>query len=274
MKQLLLIIIVVCSLSNLQAQTVTKIWETKAIFEVPESVLYDDSVIYVSNINGKPTEKNELGYISRMNNKGEVLELKWITGLNAPKGMGIINEKLYVTDIDRVAIIDRTKGELIQFIDFPEAKFLNDISISDKGVVAVSDLLDQTIYFIEKEKIVDKIKNEQLNRVNGLYWDQSILYAGTQNIVYRINVDAKEIEPFILETGGIDGLEKLDDHRFVISDWSGKVQLISNENDPVVLFDTTPDGINAADLDIIPSRKIILVPTFYGNTVTAYQIIE
>lgn len=256
------------------SQTVEKMWETDTVFSVPESTLFDDSVVYVSNVSGSPLEKNGQGFISRITSTGEILHLKWVSGLHAPKGMGVYNNKLYVSDIDRVAVIDRKKGEIIQFIDVPGSKFLNDISVSESGLVAVSDMQDETIHFIENDKLSFKIKESTLANVNGLCWVGNILHAGTSNFVYQIDMATKKPVQLISDTGGIDGLEKLDENRFVISDWQGKVQLISASGEPIVLFNTTNTGKNAADIGLIAKSKIILVPTFFGNTVAAYQIVE
>ncbi len=42
------------------------------------------------------------GFISRMDAKGENLELKFIGSLNAPKGMVVVKNTLYVCDIDEL----------------------------------------------------------------------------------------------------------------------------------------------------------------------------
>jgi len=81
---------------------------------IPESVLYNPSedIIYVSNINGKPTEKNGKGFISKVSLSGEILVLKWVTGLNAPKGSDIYQDSLYVADIDELVEIDLKTGRM------------------------------------------------------------------------------------------------------------------------------------------------------------------
>ena len=91
-----------------------QIWETPRELMVPESVMYDaeHQVIYVANIAGKPTEKNGQGFIAQINLDGRIKKLRWVTGLNAPKGMGIFQDTLYVTDIDRVHAIDMGSGKI------------------------------------------------------------------------------------------------------------------------------------------------------------------
>ncbi len=46
---------------NVQAQHLEPVWQTRAVFKVPESVWYDAArgLLYVSNINGYPSNKNQ-----------------------------------------------------------------------------------------------------------------------------------------------------------------------------------------------------------------------
>ena len=72
---------------------INKLWET-ALFKNPESVIYSpkQDILFVSNIDGKPNEKDQKGFISKVSpSNGNIIELSWITGLNAPKGMAIYN---------------------------------------------------------------------------------------------------------------------------------------------------------------------------------------
>src|SRR5215470_2720317 len=89
---------------KLSAQhTATKLWETDTVLKVPESVLYDgeNKVLYVSNIDGKePWGKDGKGSIAKIGLDGKIVAVDWVTGLDAPKGLGIYKGKLYAADID------------------------------------------------------------------------------------------------------------------------------------------------------------------------------
>lgn len=259
---------------EVSAQKVEKVWETEPKLDVPESVLFSESVLYVSNVSGKPTEKNGAGFISKVSLDGNIVKLKWASGINAPKGMGIYNGKLYVSDIDVVVVIDLKTGEKVNQITIPESEFLNDISISKHGVVAVSDMNTKTIHFIKDKKLVRSIKNDSLNYVNGLYWNNNVLLAGTSGTIYKITSESDIPEECITETGGIDGLEKVDENRFLVTDWSGRMQLVEKDKKPVVLLNTTEQGINAADIGYDIEKKTIYVPTFKHNTVAAYKLVD
>ena len=162
-----------------------KKWETPSDFKVPESVCFDpvNQVLYVSNINGKPTEKDGNGFISIVSLEGEIIELEWISGLHAPKGMGIFGGKLYVTDIDRVAEIDIGSGSIVKFYDFPGSQFLNDIDIDQKGAVYISDMRATSIYRIYNGKQELWLDDEILTGPNGLFVEGEVLLIGCKKIV-------------------------------------------------------------------------------------------
>ncbi|HAH23626.1 MAG TPA: ATP-binding protein, partial [Prolixibacteraceae bacterium] len=87
LKNYLMFILLGAGLSS-SAQTLTKIWSTTAGIKTPESALFDakSNKIYVSNIDGDPSKKDGNGFISILNADGKMEQLKWATGLNAPKG--------------------------------------------------------------------------------------------------------------------------------------------------------------------------------------------
>ena len=93
-----------------------KIWETNAAFKLPESVIYDkeNEILYVSNMQDDPFKKDKNGFISKVDLNGKILKLKWIKGLNAPKGLAISKGKLYVGDVDQLVEIDIKKGKLLR----------------------------------------------------------------------------------------------------------------------------------------------------------------
>src|SRR6266446_761191 len=91
---------------------------TVAGFSTPESVLHDSAqdIYFVSNINGSPTAKDNNGFISRVRPDGAIENLKFIEGghggvtLDAPKGLAIRGDTLWVADIDVVRSFDAKTG--------------------------------------------------------------------------------------------------------------------------------------------------------------------
>lgn len=119
-----------------------KVWETPEGLNIPESACYNptDNIIYISNVVGNPDLKDGIGYISKINTKGEFITKQWVTGLNAPKGIGITNGKLYVTDIDEVVEIDLKSGKILKKYKSSVAKSFNDIDTDKQGKVYVTEM--------------------------------------------------------------------------------------------------------------------------------------
>ena len=112
MKKLLMIIAIFSlNLIDKPVQSdghVETVWETEKVFELPESVIYDskNDVLYVSNITDHPFKKDGTGYISKIGLDGTIIKKKWINKLNAPKGLTITNDKLYIADVDELVEVD------------------------------------------------------------------------------------------------------------------------------------------------------------------------
>src|SRR5258706_1364793 len=121
---------------------------TVAGFSTPESVMHDSTqdIYFVSNINGSPTAKDNNGFISRLRPDGAIENLKFIEGgragvtLNAPKGLAVVRDTLWVADIDAVRAFNaRTGAPLDSFkLDSAGAVFLNDLTIAS-GAIYITD---------------------------------------------------------------------------------------------------------------------------------------
>jgi DNA-binding beta-propeller fold protein YncE len=255
-------------------QRLTKVWETQPGLKTPESVLYDPSgnVIYVSNINDKPWEKDGNGFISKLTPGGELLALEWVKGLSAPKGMGIAGGRLYVTDVDELVEIDLAQARIVKRYGHPAAKNLNDVATAPDGAVFVSDSAGRSIYTLEDGRLEVLLESDAITKTNGLFVLGGSLLCGLPMKLVALDLATKAVTPFVDETGGIDGIAAVGDGSFVISDWRGSVQLVAPGQPSLKLLDTTSKGINAADIDFIPKDRTLLVPTFFDNRVVAYRL--
>jgi outer membrane protein assembly factor BamB len=250
-----------------------KIWTTSAALKTPESVLYvpERDIAYISNQGSDLGTKTGDGFIALMNLDGEVKNLKWVTGLNDPKGIAVYKNNLYASDMDELAIIDIEKASLIKKYSMPNSKFLNDVAVSDDGIVFVSDMKDQRIYALINGEFASWLSDPRLDDVNGLWVENGKLFAGNASI-WEIDIKTKEMKELVSGTGSIDGLEKIDNKTFVFSNWAGKI-FVSKDKEVIKLLDTSEQKQNTADLDYLPKSKRILVPSFFGNSVICYQLI-
>ncbi len=126
------------------------VWTVEGL-EKPESVFYDAKrdVIYVSNVSGGMMDKNGSGFIAMISPDGKMVTRQWVTGLDAPKGMTMHGDTLYVSDIDRLVAIDVESGEIAGDWSAENAQFLNDLAVDGEGRIYVSDLLTNTIHILD-----------------------------------------------------------------------------------------------------------------------------
>lgn len=269
-----LILILIFGLNLSSAQQLEKVWQTTCDLKTPESVLYDNDrdVIYVANIDGNPTEKDGNGFISILNADGSEKNLKWITGLNAPKGMAVFEGKLYVSDIDELIEIDIKKGEIANKYPAAGAKFLNDVTACMNGKIFISDMQTAKIHVLEQNNLTVWVEGAPLESPNGLMAEKGKLYVGDKNI-YEFDIKTKESKMVVEDAGGVDGLEKNKDGDFVFSNWPGRI-FIHKNGKTIKLLDTAEKKINTADIDYSMKQDLILVPTFFDNRIVAYKIVN
>lgn len=254
------------------AQSLKKLWSAEGL-KTTESAHYDPATnqIFVSNVNGNPSEKDGNGFISILSTDGKIKNLHWVDGLDAPKGSGIFNGNLYVTDIDQVVEINIAKALITNRYPVKGAKFLNDIAVSDDGTVFVSDSGDDKVYALKNGKLSLWLENKILDSPNGLWTEGKNLYIGTKSIL-QVDRQTKEITALVDHCNGIDGLQKLADGNFIYSNWEGRV-FITKGNQSMKLLNTVGKS-NTADVEYEPTLNLLLVPTFFANSVDAYQLVK
>ncbi|WP_236980605.1 hypothetical protein [Membranihabitans maritimus] len=246
---------------------VTMLWKTDSIFTGSESTLFHNGTIYVSNGNTKPSEKDGNGFISKLNEDGTVDSEKWVEGLSAPKGMAILNDQLFVTDIDEVVIINLSDGSIEKKLPVENAQFLNDAA-TDGTFVFFSDMRDAKIYKTDGEKII--LVASDVPSINGVEIYNGRIYGlnGEGLISFNENGTYDIIND---EVKGGDGLVIINDSTFIASRWAGQIFYIKG-NKTTLLLDTQEEKSNTADIGFIPTKNTITVPTFMKNEVAAYEL--
>src|SRR5690606_18287746 len=208
-------------------QKLTQIWESKEQLPVPESVLYVDqtSELYVSLIDGDASEADGKGGIAILNMDGSLKNPTWITGLNAPKGMALYKNHLYVADINDVIVIDVKRGKVIEKIKIPNAVFLNDVTVDDYGKEYVSDTREANIFVLKRD--VPSLFMAEVPDVNGLRVINGDLYAMAGKELWKIDEEAqKTVIAKGLALGG-DGLEPTADGGYLVTCWGGLIYHIT-----------------------------------------------
>jgi hypothetical protein len=272
MKKVLLPAIFFISVSaNAQKHQLVKLWETDTVINVPESVLPDLSknILYVSLIEGSPWDADGKGGVAKLSMSGKIIDSVFIIGLNAPKGLGKFSNRLYAADLSEVVVIDIDKGKVEKKISIPGASGLNDITVSNKGVVYVSDSKTSKIWKIEKDQ--PSLFLENINGANGLKCiGNDLIFAEGKDLK---KADAnKKITLIATVTEGIDGIEPVDNGDFLVTSWVGYIYYVHANGEVETLLETHGEKINAADIGYNPEKKIVFVPTFLHKTIAAYQL--
>ncbi len=253
-------------------------------FETPESVLHDQmaDVYLVANINGDPFGKDGNGFISRVAPNGSVEALKWIDGgasgvtLNAPKGMGISGDTLFVADIDAVRMFHRTTGAPLGAREIEGATFLNDIAVGPDGTVYVTDSglkegfepsgTDALYRFGPNGEAIALAESRDLGRPNGIH-------AGARNIVLvtfgsgeAFSIDPRSGLGNALPSppmGQLDGVWRLADGSVLMSSWEGQCVYRMAKNGE---YSVVVDSVEApADIGYDARRNRVLIPLFNAN---------
>ncbi len=250
-------------LTQAQAAEMQKITGLKT----PESAIQaKDGRIYISEINefGKDGD----GQISVVDKNGKVSV--FATGMDDPKGLAMIGNKLYVADKNRVLEVypDGTWAVYSAQMAFPSTPvFLNDLVADQAGNLYVSDSgtlkAGGQIFKInprgEVSMVVDS-KNPDILAPNGLIMDgrNHLLEVDFESgILYRVHLKTGATNKVAQGFGGGDGLVRSKTGTLIISDWkSGKIYQVAGKEAKLL-----KEGYKAAaDIALTNDGKTLLVP--------------
>jgi hypothetical protein len=257
-------------------------------FSSPESTIVNKNDLYVSNVGKelKPTLKDGDGFISKLTLDGKIEKLHLIDGLNAPKGMGIIDNTLYVADIDTLRGFDlQTKKEVFNVV-FEGVNFLNDITIKDSNTLFIGASDTSAIYEVDISKKSYK-KLMDFTVTNGLFYEDGILYAAqlgstTQNMfdgkgkLYQIDLkNNNKLTQLGTFEGVLDGVHKLG-NKVYVSDWGNakktgiiRVYDLQTKKESVLEAELF---MGAADFWIDKKSKKVFMPQMIGNKVSIFDL--
>lgn len=272
MKKLFILLALAYS-GSLAAQDrykLTKIWETDSL-AVPESVapFGNGEQMFVSLIDGTPFEADGKGGIAKITSEGKILDPMWVAGLNAPKGIAVMQNKLYVADLTEVVVIDIATGKIDLKLKVPQAEGLNDVTVDAKNTVYVSDSKNGLIFSIKNNVVTPYISS--LKGTNGLKAVGTDLYIGAGPVLWK--GDANKSLTKIAEgfESSVDGLQLINKNEFLISCWNGLVYSVGSKGQITKLMDTR-GVMNTADFHYDQKKKIVYLPTFYKKSVIAYKL--
>ena len=257
-------------------------------FSSPESTIVNKNDLYMSNVGKelKPTLKDGDGFISKLDINGNIKELHFIDGLNAPKGMGIVGNTLFVADIDTLRGFDlSTKKEVFNVV-FEGVNFLNDITVKDSNTLFIGASDTSAIYEVNiSNKSYKKLMDFTV--ANGLFYEDGILYTAqlgstTQNMfdgkgkLYKIDLkDNNKLTQLGTFEGVLDGVHKVG-NKVYVSDWgnakkTGIIRVYDLETKKESVLETEL-FMGAADFWIDEKSKKIFMPQMIGGKVTIFDL--
>lgn len=256
----------------------------EAGLRTPESVLHDpmNDIYLVSNINGAPAGEDGNGFISQVAPNGDVAALKWIDGeadgvtLNAPKGLAIKGDTLFVADITWVRAFHRVSGEPLGGWEVPGSTFLNDLAVGPDGTLYVSDSglnpdfsssHTDAVYRFEDGEPMVVIQDTTLAGPNGLdvVGTEIVAVSFGAAAVRTISTETGEVEIIAELPGGqLDGVKVLSDGSMLVSSWeTGSLYWIAVGAAEVT---TMVEGVpSPADFGWDADRSRVLIPIFNEN---------
>lgn len=270
-KQLTALLLLIC-MSQLHAET--NLPKRIQGLATPESVVQGElGDIYVSEINGFNQDGD--GTIKRIDANGKISI--FAKGMDDPKGLALMNGKLYVADKTRILEVTKNGNWQVYTPEtaFPfTPQFLNDLESDSNGNLYVSDSGDLkaggAIYKISKEghvtTVVDR-SNPAVLAPNGLLLEgrnQLLSVDFASGILYRINLDSGKMSTVAKGFGGGDGIIKTRAGNIYVSDWkNGNIYLASAGKAKTIKSHYK----SPADIALTVDGKFIIVPVMKAGTV-------
>ncbi len=262
--------------------------------DAPVCVLHDakQDVYFVSNINGEGTARDNNGYISRVAPDGRVLTARFIEGgrhaitLNAPKGLAILGDELWVADIDCVRSFNRSSGRPVRTVDIAPlgALFLNEMTTGPDQAVYVTDsrlefkgdnarhLGPDRVFRISKDGKATVALEGDLEAPSGITWDaprsRFLITALQGTHIFEWRPGSRAAAPVWQGVGGYDGIVVDGDGWLVSSLDPGAIYQIRDGRERRIIDRlTTPAAIG---FDV--KRRRLLIPSFEANTVQLWSV--
>lgn len=255
------------------APSLDEAWRTEG-FCNPEGVAEaPDGAVFISNVCGEGDARDGNGFISRVSMSGEILDLKFIEGLDEPKGMALHDGYLYVSDIDVVRIFDAETGEALDGAPIEDARFLNDATVWQDNVF-VSDSGTGRVWRFTGTSIDLWREGEELRGVNGLLGvgDKMFVSTMTSGSLFEATASGgwRTIATGMENADGIGVIRKKSGGGFLVSSWPGKIHHVSKKGVVTTVLDTTAEKIYQNDLTNV--GDLIIVPNWEPGTVTAWRL--
>ena len=262
----------------------------------PESVKYDEDqdVFFISNMVGFGSVKDANGYIVEVSagdlSKSRVFAENGKAGviLDAPKGMAIHGDTLWICDIDVMRAINRKTGVYIGTLDLEPmgALLLNDVVFGGDGAMYITDtgilMTDKGVIYRGADKIfrVANGKAQVISRGAGLMRPNGITWDKESNRLVVVTFDPFHSEMYSLSPGGerrllgkgngkFDGVEAVGGGKFMVASWNdSSVRLLGNGENRRIANNV----LSPADIGFDTRRNRLAIPLGPANQMQLWQL--
>jgi len=235
---------------------------------------------FISSVNGDPQSADNNGFITKLDASGKLVNLKFIQGgtdgitLNAPKGMALVEQTLYIADLDTLRAFDTVSGKSVASTSMATAPgqvpvSLTDVAYDGAGLLYCSDQRGNRIYRVElpSRKVTLLVADPALAGPAGLAVHpksgQLIAVSWEKGKIFSITPEGTVSEIFSngFFSGRFANLRGVDFDRWgnmYVSDFTtGKVWRMTWDKRFQVIAEYLP---SPGDLSIDRTNNLILVP--------------
>ena len=243
-------------------------WIAEGEFCEPETVLpLPDDTLLISNVCDFRKQGN--GFLTLLDGDGRPLDWRVVEGLDAPLGMALVDNRLYVVDNNRLRIFRWPGYERLEVIEL-ETSVANDVAVTPEGVAYVTDTAKHQVIEVEPDGAHTVFTGEaQFQGANGIELSGEHLYIGGERL-WRVDLENESVETIGPDwLSDIDGIEFEQDGTMQITPVAGPlIRYWSDENYEVL----GGEGVSSANHGYSASLKLALIPTGFDNQVIAIRI--
>ncbi len=253
-------------------------WRAVDGLRVPESALYDPvrDVVYVSSFDGFRMGVAGGSHLSRLDLDGTVRDTEWVSGLTNPTGLAWRDGRIVVVERGGLAEIDPDTAMVVARYPIAGARFLNDVTVGPDGTAYVSDSTAGVVHRVRADGTVDRwLDLTDRGKPNGLAisGDRLLIGVNPAHVILAVDLADRAVEVFaLLPHGLIDGIEPLADGSLLVTQNEGRLFRVAPDGTLEKLVDTTVIERNLADLEAVPGRGLVLVPSYIDGSLVAYRI--
>jgi DNA-binding beta-propeller fold protein YncE len=257
------------------APRLEQVWRLAGLAN-PESVALsaDGAFLYVTNVNGEGEAQDGNGFISRVSLNGDMLQREFATGLDAPKGVMVGGDALYVADVDELVVLDAATGAIRRRVPAPGAGFLNDLAFAPDGQVLMADSATQRIYGVRSDAAEVWLEHELLDSVNGLLPEPDRLVVTTMaGRLLAVDYESRAVTVLAEGLGNADGVASLGDESYLVSEWPGLVHVVNTaDGSHETIMDTRAQERLLNDFLLV--GDILYQPHWEPSELSAYRVIR